>query len=488
MRKIIYSKFSNDRSPAYKIRTDIYEEEDKRFVVKSGIGDGGKRHIAGVFSLYIPLKEQTKDTIFDINKSTLINGDLNLEYLYGDNLEKKLDDALKEKRYDDFKGLVKTYTENVRAMAKETFEDSKEYYMVFGKDASADESKTMTVNDIDLIFANVIAEDDKWTIIDYEWSFTFKIPVDFILYRTIHYYAIPDRRKILENIDLYELMGVDKSREAVYKRMEENFQSYIINANTPLWQLYDVMGEPFYNMPEIAEKKKEEHPTAIKIYDGDKNVSSRVKTTFLDDGVIEAVIDLDDDIKSIMYCPTYQSCVLKIISVTEKKFNRDVKLEDNREAVKDAVSEEYAVQYIYNGVSYENNIVFFKDNNPYFITDDIISDMDILVVKYKLVSCGEKMSDEIKSVFDVYPECNSLREENQIIQEEKKNLLIENENDKRHIDLLKAHNEKMKLEDYQVVMELQAKLEAAESDIVALKNSTSWKITKPIRRLKGYKE
>ena len=42
----------------------------------------------------------------------------------------------------------------------------------------------------------------------------------------------------------------------------------------------------------------------------------------------------------------------------------------------------------------------------------------------------------------------------------------------------------IKSEDYAVVMELQAKIDALDFTIEAMKNSTSWKVTKPIRSIK----
>ena len=37
--------------------------------------------------------------------------------------------------------------------------------------------------DIDLIFANIMVQGNTWTVIDYEWTFDFPVPVDFLLWR-----------------------------------------------------------------------------------------------------------------------------------------------------------------------------------------------------------------------------------------------------------------------------------------------------------------
>ncbi len=448
MRKVIYSKFSNDRNPSYKIRTDICEDEQKRYVVKSGVSDEGKKHIQRLYEFYEALKKQAKNTIFEINKGTLINGELNLEYLSGDNLEKLLDDALKEKAYERFNELIKKYTDNVRAMADEEFIPSEEYRSVFGENADMDSGKSMQVSDIDMIFANVIINNDKWTLIDYEWSFSFKIPVDYILFRTIHYYDTPDRRELLNNVDLYELMGISTDKIEKYEYMENCFQSYTVAGNKPLWMLYDIMGKPFYNMPEIAEAKKMEKPVAVKIYKDESSSNDIIAVDKLKNGVLEATIYIDENVKALMFCPAYKSCIMKIL-----EFKCACIEAENQVSDENPKYTEYELKYLYNGVSYKDNVIFCKDDNPYIMIDNIKKDAVSVVIRYKLLTVEKDMRDEIDDIFGTYIE----------------------------IDNLKAVNKQIMAEDYQVILELQ-------NNIDAIKNSTSWMVTKPLRNLKRRKK
>ncbi len=445
MRKIIYSKFSNDRNPDYKIRTDIYEENKTRMVLKKGVTDGGKKHIAGLSKIYEELKKQSEGTVFDINKSDFTQDGLKLEYLYGETLEKLLDNALQKKNTDRFKELVKKYVDNVRKMANEEFAAGDEYYKIFGKAADASPSMAMHTSNIDMIFANVIVDADKWTVIDYEWSFLISIPVEFVLFRTINYYATPDREQMLKDVDLYELMGVDISKKECYAAMERSFQDYIVKGNTPLWRLYDSMGEPFYNMPELAKKKKSEHPTVIKILKDESTVSEPVRLKSLDDGVLEAKFSVDENVKVIMFNPAYSSCVVKLMGF--KAYG----------------AEEYEPKSLKNGEILNDDIILFKDENPYIMTDDIREETKSFVITYKLMTAGEGMHDEAVELFELFDLIQKNDELNQKI-------------------------ETVKQEDYQVVMELQAKLEATEHTVNAMKNSTSWKVTKPLRKLKRNKK
>ncbi len=438
MKRVIYSKFSNDRNEAYKIRTDICEDEGRRYVEKIGVTEGGRKHINNVFSMYEGLKKQTADTIFDINKSSLVNGVLTLEYLYKDNLEKVLDELLYSRKYNEFKELVKKYTDNVRGMATEKFEPEDIYYEMFGENADDKASLSMPISNIDMIFANIMVDSYKWTVIDYEWSFPVKVPVEFILYRTILYYLTPQRKEKLGDVDLYVLMGVDKEKEDIYKSMDDSFQNYIIKGNTPLWKLYDVMGKPFYDMPYIARLKKKQQPKAVGYLPDDSTVDCDIKVISLEDDIYELSVNLENDLKILRIDPSLLMSIVKV------------------ERLLGIADCEYEMKYFSNGTLGGDDIILFSEENSYIMTDDIKPGTKKVIFRYKIVHVGERMGEPLKRVFDLYSKTHELSHK---------------------IDVIKS-------EDYAVVMELQAKIDALDFTIEAMKNSTSWKVTKPIRSIK----
>lgn len=55
---------------------------------------------------------------------------------------------------------------------------------VFGDVTLPDGLMAREYSNIDLIFENVILG-DKYTIIDYEWSFGFPVPVEYIMFRSV---------------------------------------------------------------------------------------------------------------------------------------------------------------------------------------------------------------------------------------------------------------------------------------------------------------
>ena len=77
-------------------------------------------------------------------------------------------------------------------------------------------------------------------MIDYEWSFRFPVPANYIIYRMIHYYLESDgKRRALKDLDFYSKAGLTARELEVYEEMEHNFQNYIKGSHVPLLDMYE---------------------------------------------------------------------------------------------------------------------------------------------------------------------------------------------------------------------------------------------------------
>ena len=159
MKKIIFSKYSNDRSVRFKIHTDILEDESgKRYVRKVGMTEEGKSHLKVMSEKAQKLSELYQGSIFEINACMYDSeGVLELEYVQGKTLEDMLDHWLTRGKKEQFEKLVTMYGNAVRSLATESFEPCAEYYEVFGADAYApQDALAMSCSNVDMIFPNLI--------------------------------------------------------------------------------------------------------------------------------------------------------------------------------------------------------------------------------------------------------------------------------------------------------------------------------------------
>ena len=69
------------------------------------------------------------------------------------------------------------------------------------------------VSNLDLIFPNIILTDGTWNVIDYEWTFEAEVPLKFIIHRAIYLYCQSAKRKVLEEMGIYQMFGISKEEE-----------------------------------------------------------------------------------------------------------------------------------------------------------------------------------------------------------------------------------------------------------------------------------
>ena len=71
---------------------------------------------------------------------------------------------------------------------------------------------TLPVTDVDLVCQNILL-DDSAQIIDYEWTFTFPVPLEFVIFRFLYFYLEAKNRTCYQQpalAGLYEKAGITK--------------------------------------------------------------------------------------------------------------------------------------------------------------------------------------------------------------------------------------------------------------------------------------
>ena len=238
MKKIIYSKFSNERREEFQIRTDIVMDDsvNERKVYKSAIYEGGKKHLLHISDAYKKLSETYIQKNIVFCESNLVDNMLESPYIAGETLQQMLETAVgnnDEKLIDD---IILQYIEWMRTDGgNEPFYMTEKFEGVFGRVELPENLICARVSDIDLIFSNIIVADNKWNIIDYEWTFEFPIPKNFIIYRAMFlaYHQIK-RCSSLELSRLLGMAGITEEEVKCYGEMEENFQKYVLNNCVPI--------------------------------------------------------------------------------------------------------------------------------------------------------------------------------------------------------------------------------------------------------------
>ena len=219
MREIIFSKYSNERDRRFAIRTDILEEDGERWLEKTPLYPEGKGHIENMLQWNQTLNALYRAVPFVSNKCEAGEGCVKLEYLEEENLAEYLDDLLEKGREKEAAQKLTEYLENVQKIhSQRPFSMTEEFQRVFGKVTLPENLTCAEITNLDMICDNVLLT-SPYTILDYEWTFDFPVPCEFVLYRIIHYYIQTHSvRRALDEEALYGEFGItEEARESFFR-------------------------------------------------------------------------------------------------------------------------------------------------------------------------------------------------------------------------------------------------------------------------------
>lgn len=271
--KTVYAKFSNERDRRFAIRTEIAKNAEGNLEVrKFPVTEEATEHIRKLETIYTELKKLYEKAGIDVNKCYSSHREnryvADFEFLKGITLEEKLDTLLKEGRTKELEELLFTYIDKIKQIhEKENFSKTPEFIQVFGDVNLKQNLKCAPISNIDFLPANIILEKEKASVIDYEWTFFFPIPSQFLVYRLIHYYLESDgKRENLKKLDFYNKAGITEEDCKIYSDMEKNFQSYMLGTHTAMLDLYDKISPGKADVVKFYEEKKMEALQNLQIF------------------------------------------------------------------------------------------------------------------------------------------------------------------------------------------------------------------------------
>lgn len=356
MEKIIYSRFSNERAPEFNICTQILEDQDgQKKIIKRAYQNAGQEHIDKIYDSYLSFVELYKNSIFEPNICKK-NGDiLEFEFLNGDNLEEILDKLIIEGKVEEAKRLIQKYVEELKKSHVDgKFEMSNQFKNVFGDIKLIPGLESASYCNIDLIFQNIIVESGKWNIIDYEWTFDFSIPVNYIIFRALFYfeYENPERRLVV-NDQLYRELGIEPDQIICYKLMESNFQKYLQKGYVPLRDRIAENYSSQFRFDDLIKEKIECYKhNDVQVYfdfgDGFSEDNSTVFTCKSDsENTIKLEFDISNEVCQLRLDPAMSNCAIQLVEF---------------EALDNLYW--YDIEYTSNGCILNHNTILFDTQDP----------------------------------------------------------------------------------------------------------------------------
>lgn len=250
----LFIKYNRTRKERFQIKTSIVEDGRGRFVEKTALHEEGIGHIRSFEEKYRALSAQS-DSLKFVKPETLADGrTVRFDYLDGKTMAELLGEHLKTQAsggaeilpLTEAVGRCMELLYSVKAESVGTFFVTPEFMEVFNSCNELDEGsgifaladQSCAVTNVDGLFENMLVTEDGVFAIDYEWVFTFPVPVHFVRYRTLLYFY-----QKYESLMDYESagaflteFGVDGELLPLYQKMERGFQEYVHGENQRIYQ------------------------------------------------------------------------------------------------------------------------------------------------------------------------------------------------------------------------------------------------------------
>jgi hypothetical protein len=248
--KKIYAKLTKERALPFQIETAIYEQEDgTKMVEKRPLSEAAQQHVKNMFEYYCLFQKTGIDYFLPCEMHGM---SARFPFVTGQSYYDKVIRAAKRKEKETVIGIFEEYQKLFGELYQQTvpFEMNPDFAFVFGNITKLNGMEAAANVDIDLTLDNIICEDGKIRILDYEWIFDFAVPVKFPVYRAIHALFVKDGtyfEGFMSQDEMYEIFGISKEERSLFAEMNVRFMEYVEGYDESYQKLLDS-----YRKPEIG--------------------------------------------------------------------------------------------------------------------------------------------------------------------------------------------------------------------------------------------
>lgn len=299
-----YVRYSNDRAREYCIKTEIIcGRNGERTVAKKPLSNDSYDHVEKMKESYDKLAQKYKGGKLDINVCRLHKYEgvpsAEFEYVEGRLLSELLDECLEAEDYEKFHALFNEYLLRIGYHSEEE------------------------VADYDPVFSNILVDGDRWTLIDYEWTYDRKVELKELAFRAIYCYILESgKREKFDFSKIMEEIGVTEEEAEDFREKERKFQEYVTGRRKAMGQIRELIGHKA-NIPQKWIDRYEESAALnrVQIYEDtgsgfSEEESYFVKDAFKGENLIEFDTCVSGNVRRLRIDPAFYSCIVKIQELT----------------------------------------------------------------------------------------------------------------------------------------------------------------------------
>lgn len=327
MKQLVFTKYSAERSRKFAIRTDIIRENKEFLTVeKRALYPEGRAHIRNICHWYQLLQEEYKAEQFVVNRCEETAQGVRLEYLTGETLQERMERLNEQGQEAEIETYIEEYLKRMmQGHTREKFQQTEGFCKVFGEVSLPEQLECQKVTNIDMIFSNILLEGENWHFIDYEWTFSFPVPIHFVLYRAFLMAAAEmPGIKVLDLSKMMKRLGIGIEEQQMYQQMERNFQEYVRGGEKPLRDMIRETGCKTITMSEIESlctgQSVKQIAVNYRTQEGWQTRAQMLQTEDTGRDVVKIRLPLTEGIQEVEFKIAQGSCLLWIKQLQMKEW------------------------------------------------------------------------------------------------------------------------------------------------------------------------
>ncbi len=253
-----YVKYSNDRKEEFQIKTLQRSTGFGKKIEKHPLSKAAWTHIEATASACEKLDERYRGSGLAVNACKLereADGTpyITIEFLEGKTLEEILDERLQQKDLEGFHSLFDEYLKRIAWGEEKEIAD---YDLIFANilipqgSNNCDEKKEKNRKN----HTECYLDEEKWGLIDCEWTFDRTIETREIAFRALYCYLLEDEKRNELNPDLImNKLEIGPAEAEQYRRQEMKFQKYVTGKRLSLAEIREAIGQPVYQLTDFCE-------------------------------------------------------------------------------------------------------------------------------------------------------------------------------------------------------------------------------------------
>ena len=243
MEKVLYAKYSNQRKREFAIATIILEKDNIKHVLKRALYPKENENLKNMQMAFRSLENIFKQTSFKVAACEYVGeGLVRFDYIQGLTLEEYIRDKMSD---GDFEGVcdeLKRLVDELFANSYlHNFEVSDTFIDIFGERDFSHTLHAFDLSNVDMIFDNLIINDKRFVMVDYEWVFEFMIPIEFILFRSFLHSITLQSLNREQKDKILNILHVSADDMDVFNEMEFRFQNFVKGRYRDINIVYDAI-------------------------------------------------------------------------------------------------------------------------------------------------------------------------------------------------------------------------------------------------------